>query len=157
MTNSLLRIGLPSNLRLGLGATIPTRVVENDVYNICERIAEIDKNLFVVLHPDHDEPFVVMEMCGDGEARFVKRYAELHPGILEDLRYMLAVPLDVRLKILDAEVEKHNTKATQFLSDEQREKFRWDFQRSLYNSNFTTTKTRNMPLDLRKTNAIRSI
>src|ERR1035437_3442647 len=97
MTNSLLRIGLPSNLRIGLGPTIPTRVVENDMYSICERLRELDKNLFVVLHPDHELPFVVMEMCGDGEARMVKRYAELHPGILDDLRYMLAVPLQTRL------------------------------------------------------------
>ncbi len=149
--NTLLRLGLPSNLRIGLGATIPTRVVENDVYSICERIRQLDPNLFVVLHPDHEKPFVVMERCSDGEARLVKRYAELDQRILADLRRMLSITLEQRFAELDREVEAANTRNAHFLPDEAKEQFVWQMHRSLVDCNFMDPKwSKNMPLKPRK-------
>lgn len=83
-------------------------IVDGDLYNIAQRIKEIDPNLMIVFHDGHPEPFTIMENCADGVTRFVKRYAELDQRILDDLRYMLRVPFDERLKIADRQIQRAN-------------------------------------------------
>ena len=100
---------MPSNLRLDMsGNRQKVKMVDSDLYRITERIAEIDPNLYVVFHEDHPQPFTVMEDCKDGVCRFVARYAELDQRILEDLRYMLSVPFDDRMKIAQKKIDKAN-------------------------------------------------
>jgi hypothetical protein len=121
----------PSNL------TVPASrrytAVEADLYNICERIKEIDPNLRVVMHEGRDEPWVVVERGPDGEERFVSRYAELDARVLEDLRYMLAVPFEKRLQVVEAKIKENNDQIGK-MSDEQMERFSYEFQKALVES-----------------------
>ena len=100
---------MPSNLRLDMsGNRQKVMMVDSDLYNVAERIKEIDPNLYVVFHEDHPQPFTVMENCHDGVSRFVSRYEELDQRILDDLRYMLSVPFDQRMKTAQARIDKAN-------------------------------------------------
>ena len=157
MTQSLVLPFVPDNLRLGYGPNrVKPKLVESDVYDMCNRIKEVDPNLYVVLHEGHEQPFVIMENCIDGECRLVRRYAELHPGILDDLRYMLHVPFQKRLELLDKEIEASNSRIGH-MSPERMERFAWEFKDSLQKSNFTQApKPKNMPLNPVKVNATKS-
>ena len=144
---------IPDNIRIGWGADFTRpKLVESDVFNVCERIKEIDPRLFVVLQEEHPtHKWVIMENCVDGECRMVKRYENLTPAILEDLRYMLAVPFAERLKILDRDVEESNALAARFMSPEDQEQFVYNFQKGLVDCNFVDPKwSKNMPLKPRK-------
>lgn len=108
--------------------------VDADLYNICGRIKELDPNLRVVLHEQHAKPWVVLEKGPDGEERFVARYAELDARVLENLRYMLAVPLDKRLAALEAEEQKNNEKLGH-MTEEQIDKMAHAFRDAAVKSN----------------------
>ena len=84
-------------------------VVGSDLYGIAERVKELDPNLMIVFHEDREEPFTVMENCKDGVIRFVARYKELDYRIIDDLRYMLNVPFEERLKKVEREIDRANT------------------------------------------------
>lgn len=108
--------------------------VESDVYNICNRIKELDSNLRVVLHEGHEKPWVVVERGPDNEERFVARYEELDARIIEHLRYIQAVPFEDRVRKLDKEVEEANARHG-MMSDERFEEFAHDFHKALVESN----------------------
>ena len=97
----------PENLLLSGGQK--SMLVESDVFDICERVREIDPNLFIVTldHPVH-EPyrFAVMENCPDNCARMVKRYEELDARVIDDLRYFAAKPLPERLREIERNEDK---------------------------------------------------
>lgn len=86
--------------------------VESDLYSIALRVKELDPNLVIVFHEDHEQPFVVMEKCADGVERFVSRYTELDARIIEDLQYMLRVPFEHRLAEADKRVAAANAEVT---------------------------------------------
>lgn len=109
-------------------------MVESDVYDICNRIKEIDPNLSVALHEGHAQPWVVMERGPDGEDRFVSRYAELDSRILDNLRYMLAVPFEKRVEVLQKQVEENNAKIGH-MNEEQMDRFAHQFRDALVKSN----------------------
>lgn len=74
----------------------------SDVFNICQRVAELDPNLRVLYNEsDPEKPWVVTEMSTDREERFVARYQALDARIIEDLQYMLRVPFLDRLRVQD--------------------------------------------------------
>lgn len=98
----------PSNLRGGPGTH-----VEGDVYRICERIREIDPNLWIDPLPDGDG-FAICERCKDNEDRLVYKAPALDARIIEHLQYLLHVPFERRF----AEAERLNEK----WEAEQREK-----------------------------------
>ena len=108
------------------------RYVESDVYNVVNRIKEIDPRLYVVLHEGDPKPWVVMEECADGETRFVKRYDELTPAILDDLRYMLAVPFEKRIEMLQREADAANDAAKRHRESDEWQQFMWDFRKTAY-------------------------
>lgn len=113
MTNQLLVGGLPSNLNVPpVGGSTP--VVEGDVYNICERIKELDTNLFIIMHPEDTYPYVIMEHTERGTEEFVYKTKELDARVIDRLQYMRAVPLQKRLEIIEAE-----ERAWELLSREQ--------------------------------------
>ena len=95
----------PNNLRFQGVA----HVVESDVYNICERIREVDPDLFIVVadppRPD-GKNFIVMEIDQSGAESLVSRYEELDARIIEDVERMRKIPLPQRLE----QLEKDNTK-----------------------------------------------
>lgn len=132
----MLATPIPANLRIRAGTKMT--IVESDVYNVCRRIKEIDPSLYVVLQEGHDKPWVVMEMCHDGECRMVSRYAELDSRIIDDLRRMLAIPFDKRIETLQKQLDAENEAASK--NPEQWERFIWDIGRTLQTCNFLDTK-----------------
>jgi hypothetical protein len=113
------------------------RHVESDLYNICERIKEVSPRLRLIFHERHPKkPWVVMEDCADGVERFVARYAVPDARILENLRYMLAVPFDERMKKVEAEVEAHN-EAHSEMDPEVIERMAYDMRRALVDANLS--------------------
>jgi len=95
----------PNNLRFQGVA----HVVESDVYNICERIREVDPDLFIVVadppRPD-GKNFIVMEIDQSGAESLVSRYEELDARIIEDVERMRKIPLPQRLEQLEKDNKK---------------------------------------------------
>lgn len=105
----MLVAGIPDNMRLDVsGDQKKMAMVDSDLWNIADRIKEIDPNLIIIFHEGAKEPFVIMENGPDGVSRFVARYAELDQRILEDLRYMAHIPFDERLKKVEREIDAKN-------------------------------------------------
>lgn len=95
----------PSNLHLS--AEMRHAYVDGDLYNICERIKEIDPRLYIVdLHKSDQFVYAIMEgECQDGFDHVIFKVRELDDRVLKRLRYLMALPLKVRLAI--AEKEEH--------------------------------------------------
>lgn len=89
----------PSNLVLPPG--IEPRMVESDVYGICERVAEISPRLKVVVLEGQEHPFAIMESCDDGVERLVFKVRELDNRVVEKLRRIMAMPLSERLRQIE--------------------------------------------------------
>jgi hypothetical protein len=113
------------------------KFVEHDVYDVVKRMRELDPNLHVVLHEGDPKPWCVMESCADGETRFVKRYDELTPAILDDLRRMLHVPFQARIDALQKDADEANDVAKQKRESAAWEEFVWDFRTTLRECGFT--------------------
>ena len=97
----------PSNLHFA--ADVAVKMVDSDVYNICDRIREISDRLYIVVASRPDEYcFVIMESCDDGVDRMVYKLKELDGRVIERLREMMAVPLGERLRRLEIEEHKFN-------------------------------------------------
>lgn len=106
----------PDNFRAPPGV-----MIESDVFGVCERMKELDKNLFLyALDPPVEFAgktyrFSVTEMCVDGVERLVQRFEELDARIDKKLAYMLHVPFEKRL----AEAEQQEAKAEQQRKDDE--------------------------------------
>ena len=105
----------PENLRLHQKYEITS-----DVYNICQRVKELDPNLLIVVHPKHPQPYVVMERGPDHVDRFVARFEELDDRVIQRLQHMLAVPLEHRIAEIDRLNNEEND-ARGRMTDEQKE------------------------------------
>lgn len=136
----------PHNIRAKRGKPLP-RFVENDVYKVSERIKEIDPRLFIMLFEETPKPWVVYEDTPSGP-QVVQRYSELTPAILEDLRYMAAVPFTERVKKLSDEIDREN-EALDKMDEEKFERFAYDFRKEMIKANMVDgvdhTSTRFLP------------
>jgi hypothetical protein len=121
----------------GIQGTV--EMVSSDLYGIAQRIKEIDRNLTLVFHKGHKRPWVVMELCADGEERFVSRYEKADARILDDLRRMLAIPYMQRLDALEDRIAAENA-AKEFMSGETFERFAYDFHKAAVESNMIAPK-----------------
>lgn len=108
----------------------PPVMVTSDLYNVAQRIKEIDPALVLKLDEGHPKPWIVYEVR-DGAEHLVKRYEDLTPAILEDLRYMASVPFMERYEKLVKEIDADNAKSDTGMSEEQFERFAYDFRRAL--------------------------
>ena len=118
----------PESLRVR-GKAVP-KLVESDVYNICNRIKQIDPSLFVVWQEGQAKPWIVVEQCADGEQRMVERYEELDARILEDLQRMLRIPYGERFKKITAEIDAHNERLRSETNRDM-ERIAWTMRRAL--------------------------
>lgn len=116
-----------------------TTMVTSDLYNISQRIKEVDPNLSLVFQKGHDRPWVVMEQGRDGVERFVSRYKRADASILDNLRYMLAVPYDQRLAALEKQIDAENRQREQFPEDKF-EEFAYDMHKAMVDSNMIAPK-----------------
>jgi hypothetical protein len=108
------------------------KLVESDVFNICERIKQIDPSLYVVLQEGQVKPWIVVEQCADGEHRMVERYERLDAGILEDLQRMLRIPYMERFKAVAAAVDAHNAALLEEKANRRdMERVAWTMRRAL--------------------------
>lgn len=141
MSTGIIGLGRPENMKIAGVDPNTLSVVESDVFDICNRIKEIDPHLFIVLHKGHEKPWVVCEQCLDGVERMVKRYEELTPQVLEDLRYMMAVPYEQREREAQAQIDKENAaRENAWMESEKHERFMWDFRKALEESNMADFK-----------------
>lgn len=91
----------PSNLHVPKGTKV--KVIDSDLYGICERVKEIDPNLFIILlEGDSGANFSIIEKCKDGVDRLVFRVKELDGRVIKKLQRLMGMDLMERL----AELEK---------------------------------------------------
>lgn len=92
----------PSNLHLR--PAVKARYVTGDLYDIAQRMREVDATLYAVELSEADEhSYAIMEDCEDGMQRLVFKVRELDGRVLEKLRYLMARPLAERIALVDAE------------------------------------------------------
>jgi len=140
MTLVLPETARPANLTLSRGSR--ARVLTSDLYDICNRVAEIDPSLYII-ELDHDDPrpyrWIVMEHCKDGVDRMALRVreGELDARVLEKLRHQLAVPLRDRLEQLDREAEGYRKQYLEDEADRLYERIGPAFRKQLHDCGFT--------------------
>lgn len=94
---------------LSLPADAKATPLDSDLYNICERIAEISPRLRVVLleHAATDTyAYAIMEDCDDGECRLVFKCKELDGRVIAKLQRMMSIPFAQRFAEAEAECFK---------------------------------------------------
>jgi hypothetical protein len=135
-TNLMLPDGMaPSNLHLR--PSVKTRYVDGDMFDICERLAEISTRLYIVeLVDDGKAAYAIMEHADDGVQRLVMKVKELDARILEKVRYMLHVPFAQRLAAVDAENAKYEADHHERILDETYERMGGQFRRQLWHDGF---------------------
>jgi len=93
----------PDNLHGSYGT-----LVDADVYNICERLKEIDPRLKIhfIDPPIRYGPkvynFSITEACDDGVERLVFRVEELDARVIQHVQYLLKVPFETRFAKAEA-------------------------------------------------------
>lgn len=95
----------PTNLHLpeGMSAVF----VDSDMFDICERVKEISPRLYIILlTDDKNYAYTIMEHCVDGVDRLVFKRRQLDARVLAELRQIMSVPLEERVKRLEKEHEK---------------------------------------------------
>jgi hypothetical protein len=116
---SSLALPHPENLRVQIIQGRKYKLVDSDMYNICDRVKELSPNLYIYLIEPAQHfagrvyNFAVCEMCEDGVERLVKRYEHLDGRIIKELQYLLHVPFAERFAAAEALEKKRE--------DEQRE------------------------------------
>lgn len=110
----------------------PVAMVEQDLFDVVNRIKEIDPRLYVLFREGDKLPFIVCERTPEGD-HVVSRYAELHAGILEDLRFMAAVPFMDRYHALATSIDAENKENDRLggMDGDQFERFAHGFKRAV--------------------------
>lgn len=88
--------GMPPNMR---ASDYGAHMVEGDVYNICERISEIDPDLVIYAHGRESsaaKKFAIAHVDKRGSEYLVMQTDELDARILDELQYLLKVPFEKR-------------------------------------------------------------
>lgn len=133
----------PANLVLSRGSR--ARVLTSDVYDICNRVAQLHPSLYII-ELDHDDPrpyrYIVMERCSDGVDRMALRVreGELDGRVIRELQYQLAVPLPERAAKIERELEQWEKQQREEESDRLYEKIGPEFHRQLANCGFITMR-----------------
>lgn len=86
----------PNNLHFA--EDVKATIIEADLYNICERLREVDPSLFIILLEDgNDHRFTIMEKCDDGWDRLVWSVDALDARVIDKARYLKSVPFEHRV------------------------------------------------------------
>lgn len=77
------------------------------MFNICERIKEIDPSLAIIQLDDGDRcSYAVMERCADGVERLVSKHKELDQRIIDKMMELRAIPFEQRFTAIEAQVDR---------------------------------------------------
>lgn len=131
----------PANLHLR--PSVKARYISEDMFDICERLAEIDPRLYIVeLTEDDEANYMIMEHCADGVVRAVipKPVKELDARVLERVRYLLHVPFEKRLADVEAENEAYEKAHHENELEEMYEKMGHAFRRQLWHDGFIDSR-----------------
>lgn len=114
-------------------------MVESDLYDICERIKEIDPSLFIVLLDDGDRAaYAVMERCADGVERLVSKHRELDQRVLDKLMYLKSVPFEKRFAQIEAQIDREEAEEREREAEEMYETTGAPMYRELKRCGFIT-------------------
>ncbi|WP_281783776.1 hypothetical protein [Sinimarinibacterium flocculans] len=139
----LLTSSIPANLRLRDDVRVKllggSAGIESDMHRICERIALISPNLFIVQLEDSDaRSWLIMEQTKHGSEELVYKTDELDARVLTKIRYMRSVPLEKRVAKIEAEIEAEKAAAHENEMEELYEKMGADFHKQLAHDGFIT-------------------
>lgn len=96
----------PHNLHFD--ESVQMRVVDSDMYNICERLQEIDRGLYVVQATRNGEcVYNIMDAAPDGSVQRIFKCKELDARVLERVRYIMAVPFEERYEKACREIDEY--------------------------------------------------
>ena len=140
-------------MNLHLRPSTRARYVDSDMFDICERLAEIDPRLYIVeLAEDDEANYMVMEHCADGVVRAVtpKPVRELDARLLERIRYLLHVPFEHRLAAAERENEKYERECHEAELEAIYERMGHAFQRQLWHDGFIDSRPTSYPIVRRK-------
>jgi hypothetical protein len=138
----------PANLHLR--DSTKARFVDGDMFDICGRLAEISPRLYIVELTDADNAaYVIMESCDDLVQRQVyklEKGQELDARVLTKVQYLLNVPFEHRLKVIDAENAKYEADHHENILEETYEKMGGQFRKQLEHDGFITHRGTSYPL-----------
>lgn len=132
----------PNNLHFAADAR--AALVEKDLYDICERIKEIDPRLFIVVLDKQADPeysFAIMEHCDDGWDRLVWRVKELDQRVLKKAEYLRKVPFERRLEEAEAMEARMKAEEDEASFNELYERLGGPMRRQLIHDGFVDPKT----------------
>ena len=101
---------LPPNLR---SDRYRTQRITSDVFNVCERLQELNPRLFINVtqdHQTHKTAFTIVEETPTGTA-VVFRCNALDARVVEHVRYLLHVPLNKRFAEAERIADKYEADA----------------------------------------------
>lgn len=117
----------PQNLKLRPG--VKARFVDGDLYNIAQRLQEVDPSIFVVELSEGDRAtWAIMEMCQDGVERLIFKTDALDARVVDKAMRIKNVPLEKRL----AEAEREEAEATTKREADELEKLYEDVGRPMW-------------------------
>ena len=131
----------PSNLHLR--PSVKARYIDSDMFDICERLAEIDPRLYIVELTEEDEAnYMVMEHCADGVVRAVtpQPVKELDARVLERIRYLMHVPFEHRYAAAERENEKYEQDCHEAELERIYEQMGHVFRRQLWHDGFIDSR-----------------
>lgn len=131
----------PNNLHFG--PNVKATLVEQDVYSICERLAEVDPALFVIaVEGDKTCAYVIMEHCADGTDRLVWKAKELDARVVEKAERLRSIPFEHRFKAIEEQIDKEEQEQREADLDELYERLGAPMLRELERTNFIDRKSK---------------
>lgn len=127
----------PANLRSN--ARLNVQAVDSDVYNVCERLRELNDRLYVnTIDDDHDKSrtFVIMEETPTG-SQVVFRTRKLDARVVEHVRYLLHVPFAERFAAAERLMDKWEAEDKENELDKMAEEMGLEMQYDLKRLGFT--------------------
>lgn len=99
-------------------------MVEGDLYNICERIREIDPSLSIIMLVDDASncQYAVMEKCSDGVERLVSKHQVLDQRILNKMLELKHIPFEERFAAIERQIDIEEEERREAESEEFYEK-----------------------------------
>lgn len=146
MTSSLLSVaGVPTNLRLPEGSTLA--YCEPDLYNICERLRELDEALSVIVMKDDagGAAFAITERTRQGVEELVMRVGPgckidaLDARVIEHIEWIRRIPAAERAAQIEREIAAEARSREEQKSEKLYEDIGGSFYDNLFKCGFVTT------------------
>jgi hypothetical protein len=140
----ILPISTPTNIRFDGAASGRFRVEEitSDMYNISERLKEIDPNLYVLLREDRAmgaKAFTIM-WSRETDDELVLTCRRLDARVIEHVQYLMKVPLERRFNEACKIIDKLEAEKAEDEKDELVEKLGLPMIRELQRCGFIDTR-----------------